>query len=209
MLNTAISFYAASYSIQFSGSKHNKLLRTICSNISNKCPMKPEEMNLLLLMIYKIILKHEHCSGNELDFSKWERKRVTYKDNNGNEKSMCIYPTTRGTKLWNHFIIYAKIQVNPTMQESQRKIFFYNFASSITVIQALPAGYTDEVPKFVCYGPGVDALKKTCGKRTTFKTTWNCVLHLGHKHGIVYVCVFLFFCICICICICIYIDISI
>ena len=129
------------------------------------------------MMIFEILLIEQHCSGHVFKDSKWaKRKRETDQDN---QKSVYFYPTTRATKLWSHFIIYCKIEQHPHFQEAQRKQFFYNFASLITVI--------DKQSKFVCFGPGIDAKRKTCGIHTTFKTAWNCVLHLGHKHGIVYV----------------------
>ena len=178
MLTAATEFYAASYTTQPCRLTKNQSLKTLFSNIS-KTSIKPQEMDLLLCMIFKILIKNEEFEGDEYGDAEWEPQRIG---------RGTFYPTTRYTKLWNHFLTYGKIQTpHSDFTESTRKQMLFNFAMKV-VVHGQKQG-VNHPPKsvFICYGPGVDAIKKTCSKDTDFTKPWNCVLHLGHKHGIMYV----------------------
>jgi len=180
-LTSATKFYAASYTSEPSSVTKNQSLKTLCTNIS-KTPIKPKEMEILLAMIFKILIQeHEEFEGTEFDDAEWEaiKDPLTLKK---------AYPTIRYTKLWMHFVTYCMItKPHSDFTEPERKQMLADFANKIAMqtFETKANGVTKKV--FVCYGPGQDALKKTCSKSTTFKNAWNCILHLGHKHGILYV----------------------
>ena len=138
--------------------------------------MSRDDMDLLLHMIHTVLIERAHFNGSEYDDAKWES---TLRD------GIRIYPCTIYSKLWVHFLTFYKILQQPDFIDSHRKIFLKDCINKTTTSFANKDGKIN----YVCTGPGVDSHKKSCSKtfKTILKSTWNAVMHVAHKHGIMYV----------------------
>ena len=132
-------------------------------------------MSILLDMAYVILVKNSHFDVDiEYKHKQWQSMKI---------ENRWYYPCTRITKLWIHFITYYKVQQQPDFQDAQRKLFLKEFGRR-TAIFIKTDGCKS---KYECRGAGSDSLKKSCRSNGYLNGGWNVTVHMGHKHGIMYV----------------------